>query len=354
MLARQHRPLARHRRHGAGRLFGQRHRGRAGGPAPAAGEALQAGRARRGDPRRSSCRTSASPTSASATSRRRRRRSRSASRRLDRAARPLRRGDGRGRDRRAASARAAQQMRAKIATIPDGTYEGEAFVDSDGVVDEPLRIAMQITQDGGRPDAAQLRHGRLVAALPGADEQRDRDHAARRSTSRSSTSSPTCRSTPAPSSRCTIVEPEGTFLYARLSAPGVGLRRRGEPAHRRGGVRRARQGDSRPAVRRAGRHLRQSRRSAATTRRSNRSYVMYVISGGGYGGSPAGDGISQRLLDHRHLEDDADRGHGAALPGAVRGVLAARRLGRRRRASRRLRRQLHASACAAARRAPRW
>jgi N-methylhydantoinase B len=34
-------------------------------------------------------------------------------------------------------------MREKIATIADGVYEGEAFVDSDGVVDEPLRIAMR-------------------------------------------------------------------------------------------------------------------------------------------------------------------------------------------------------------------
>ena len=34
--------------------------------------------------------------------------------------------------------RAARQMREKIATIPDGVYDGEAFVDSDGVVDEPL------------------------------------------------------------------------------------------------------------------------------------------------------------------------------------------------------------------------
>jgi N-methylhydantoinase B len=37
-------------------------------------------------------------------------------------------------------------MRAKIAAIPDGAYEGEAFVDSDGGVDEPLRIAMKITK----------------------------------------------------------------------------------------------------------------------------------------------------------------------------------------------------------------
>ena len=45
--------------------------------------------------------------------------------------------------------RAARQMREKIVTIPDGSYEGEAFVDSDGVVDEPLKIAMRITKTGG-------------------------------------------------------------------------------------------------------------------------------------------------------------------------------------------------------------
>ena len=45
-------------------------------------------------------------------------------------------------------ARSEQQMRAHIAAIPDGAYEGEAFVDSDGVVDAPLRIAMKITKQG--------------------------------------------------------------------------------------------------------------------------------------------------------------------------------------------------------------
>ena len=34
-----------------------------------------------------------------------------------------------------------RQMRARIATIPDGRYHGRAWVDSDGVVDEPLTIA---------------------------------------------------------------------------------------------------------------------------------------------------------------------------------------------------------------------
>ena len=45
-------------------------------------------------------------------------------------------------------ARAARLMRAHIAGIPDGTYRSEAFVDSDGVVDQPLRIALAVTKKG--------------------------------------------------------------------------------------------------------------------------------------------------------------------------------------------------------------
>lgn len=40
--------------------------------------------------------------------------------------------------------RAAEQMRANIAAIPNGTYRSKAFVDSDGVVDEPLTIALAV------------------------------------------------------------------------------------------------------------------------------------------------------------------------------------------------------------------
>lgn len=42
--------------------------------------------------------------------------------------------------------RAAKLMRAHIATIPDGVYRSEAFVDSDGVVNEPLKIALAVTK----------------------------------------------------------------------------------------------------------------------------------------------------------------------------------------------------------------
>ncbi|MCG7508931.1 hydantoinase B/oxoprolinase family protein [Mesorhizobium retamae] len=40
--------------------------------------------------------------------------------------------------------RAAEQMRANIVAIPDGIYRSKAFVDSDGVIDEPLTIALAV------------------------------------------------------------------------------------------------------------------------------------------------------------------------------------------------------------------
>ncbi|QPC86139.1 methylhydantoinase [Mesorhizobium sp. NBSH29] len=45
--------------------------------------------------------------------------------------------------------RAAEQMRAHIATIADGIYCGEAFVDSDGVVDQPLEIRLAVEKKDG-------------------------------------------------------------------------------------------------------------------------------------------------------------------------------------------------------------
>ena len=45
-------------------------------------------------------------------------------------------------------ARSAERMRAEIRAIPDGTYSAESFVDSDGVVNAPLRIALDLTKAG--------------------------------------------------------------------------------------------------------------------------------------------------------------------------------------------------------------
>ena len=43
---------------------------------------------------------------------------------------------------------AARQMRAMIGLIPEGTYHAQAMVDSDGVVNEPLTIALSVTRHG--------------------------------------------------------------------------------------------------------------------------------------------------------------------------------------------------------------
>jgi N-methylhydantoinase B len=45
-------------------------------------------------------------------------------------------------------ARAADLMRAHIRAIPDGVYRAAAFVDSDGVVNQPLEIALAVTKAG--------------------------------------------------------------------------------------------------------------------------------------------------------------------------------------------------------------
>ncbi len=44
--------------------------------------------------------------------------------------------------------RAAARMLAEIRRIPEGTYTAETFVDSDGVVNQPLRIALAVTRQG--------------------------------------------------------------------------------------------------------------------------------------------------------------------------------------------------------------
>ena len=45
-------------------------------------------------------------------------------------------------------ARAAQLMRMNIAELPDGTYSCDDWLDNDGIVDEPLKIALDLTISG--------------------------------------------------------------------------------------------------------------------------------------------------------------------------------------------------------------
>ena len=182
---------------------------------------------------------------------------------------------------------AEQQMRARVRTIPDGVYHGESIVDSDGVVDEPLYIRVRIEKrestlnfdfTGSSPPCA----GPMNSVI---------------ATTRSSVylamkhifpEVPINAGTFAP---LEIVDPEGTFLYARHPRPVSGCA--AEVSQR---IAEAVFNALTPAI--------PTQLFAAPAGTSGnfalggydpareRRYVMYMISGGGYGGSASGDGIS--------------------------------------------------------------
>jgi N-methylhydantoinase B len=188
-------------------------------------------------------------------------------------------------------ARAAQQMRTSIASIPDGTYLGEAFVDSDGVVNEPLRIAMAITKSGG-VDNAKLSFD-MTGSSPPCKGPMNSVIATTKSSVYLAVKHvfPDVALNAGTFEPLEIVEPEGTFLYARYPRPVSGCA--AEVSQRIAEAVFAALGKAIPE---------QLFGAPAGTSgnlgvggfdpKKNRAYVMYVISGGGYGGSPQGDGIS--------------------------------------------------------------
>ncbi|MBM3570392.1 MAG: methylhydantoinase [Alphaproteobacteria bacterium] len=183
--------------------------------------------------------------------------------------------------------RAARLMRAKLATIPDGRYTGEAFVDSDGVVDAPLKIAMAVTKQ----------QGELWFDMSGSSPPCRGPMNSVIATTRSSIYLAMKHIFPdLPINAGTfeplhVIEPKGTFLYAEYPRPVSGCA--AEVSQRIA-----------EAVFAALTEAMPDRLFAAPAGTSGnlavgggdpdkgRSYVMYVISGGGYGGSPAGDGLS--------------------------------------------------------------
>jgi N-methylhydantoinase B len=184
-------------------------------------------------------------------------------------------------------ARAARQMRTKIAAIPDGAYEGEAFVDSDGVVDEPLRIAMKVTKRGEQ----------LIFDMSGSSPPCRGPMNSVLATTKSSIYLAIKHVFPdVPINAGTfepleILDPEGTFLYARYPRPVSGCaaevsQRIAEAVF--GALVKAIPGQLFAAPAGTSGNLSVGGHDPAR----ERSYVMYVISGGGYGGSARGDGIS--------------------------------------------------------------
>jgi len=185
-------------------------------------------------------------------------------------------------------ARAAQQMRAKIARIPDGSYDGHSIVDSDGVVDEPLHIRLRVTK---------TREDRLVFDFAGSSPPCRGPMNSVLATTRSSVYLAVKHVFPdVPINAGTfepleIIDPEGTFLYAKYPRPVSGCA--AEVSQRIAeavfdALVKAIPGELFAAPAGTSGNL----ALGGFDPERGRSYVMYVISGGGYGGSATSDGIS--------------------------------------------------------------
>ena len=184
--------------------------------------------------------------------------------------------------------RAAQQMRAKIANIPAGTYHGHSMVDSDGVVDEPLHIRLAVTRTAGND---------LLFDFAGSSPPCRGPMNSVLATTRSSVYLAIKHVFPdVPINAGTfeplkVADPEGTFLYARYPRPVSGCA--AEVSQRIAeavfdALVKAIPGQLFAAPAGSSGNL----AVGGHDPKRNRPYVMYVISGGGYGGNAGGDGIS--------------------------------------------------------------
>ncbi|WP_428926318.1 hydantoinase B/oxoprolinase family protein [Marinibacterium sp. SX1] len=183
--------------------------------------------------------------------------------------------------------RAADQMRACIREIPPGTYTSVAFVDSDGVVNEPLEIRLAITATGDR----------LVFDFAGSSAPCAGPMNSVLATTLSSVYLATRHIFPdVPISAgafepLEVIRPEGTFLDAQYPRPVSGCA--AEVSQRIAEAVFAALVDALPErVTAAPAGSSGNFALGGTVPDEGRSYVMYQISGGGYGGWAGGDGIS--------------------------------------------------------------
>lgn len=182
---------------------------------------------------------------------------------------------------------AEKQMRAKIADMPDAVYEGEAYVDSDGVVDEPLLIKLKVTKSGDELDFD------LSGSSPPCLGPMNSVIA----TTRSSVFLAMKHLFPeVPINSGTFVplkvqDPDGTFLYAKYPRPVSGCA--AEVSQRIAEAVFAALAEAAPD-RITGAPAGTSGNFAlgGYDPQKDRNFVMYQISGGGYGGNADHDGMS--------------------------------------------------------------
>lgn len=183
--------------------------------------------------------------------------------------------------------RATRQMRAKIRTIPDGTYESTTIVDSDGVVNEPLEIRLKIIKTG---DTLNFDFGGSSPPCRGPMNSvlATTKSAVYLAIKHIFPEVPINAGTFVP---LEVIDPEGTFLYARYPSPVSGCA--AEVSQR---IAEAVFLALAPALpeRAFGAPAGTSGNFAigGCDPTTGQSYVMYIVTGGGYGGSNDVDGIS--------------------------------------------------------------
>ena len=183
--------------------------------------------------------------------------------------------------------RAAQQMRTCISRIPAGRYEASAFIDSDGVVNEPLEIRLAVTSDGevlefdftGSSDPCRGPMNSVWATTQSSVYLAMRHIF------------PEVPISAGAFEPLRIKRPEGTFLDARYPRPVSGCA--AEVSQRIAeAVFAALVGPLPEIVTAAPAGSSGNFALGGEVPEEGRAYVMYQISGGGYGGYAGGDGIS--------------------------------------------------------------
>jgi len=183
--------------------------------------------------------------------------------------------------------RAADQMRARIAAIPDGVYRSKAFVDSDGVIDQPLTIALAVEKkgetltfdfDGSSPPCAGPMNSVLATTLSSV-------YLAVRHIF------PDVPMSAGAFEPLIVKRPEGTFLDARYPRPVSGCaaevsQRIAEAVFAALVQALPEQVTAAPAGSSGNFAL------GGSDPARGRDYVMYQISGGGYGGNAHHDGLA--------------------------------------------------------------
>lgn len=180
--------------------------------------------------------------------------------------------------------RAEALMAAEIAALPDGTYAFEDFLDNDGVVDTPLRIALEMRIGGGRmvldfsrssPPCAgpvNISVATTVAACYVALKHAFPDVPANAGVLRP----------------VEVIAPESTLLGARAPRPVAGYT---ETILRLIGVIFGALGQARPERATAAPFGTINALALSGQRGDGTRWVMFSFFGGGLGGNPASDGL---------------------------------------------------------------